>query len=167
MGSIRQFGSYNLQISVVGTAPATGAVNPTGEVQAGSDNLELGAVEIQVPSGEEVIPAVSGTGPLVKGLRGSGLLTLLVSVTTILNKPPHGVLFARHVIAYYLTLAGIFVAGVLEIGTVLWVTGGARGGGGGGGGRRAFGRVVLWASVVPLTVVSGIGGYNVVVNLLG
>uniref|UniRef100_A0A0D3EJJ5 Uncharacterized protein n=1 Tax=Oryza barthii TaxID=65489 RepID=A0A0D3EJJ5_9ORYZ len=94
-------------------------------------------------------PAVSGTGPLVKGLRGSGLLTLLVSVTTILNKPPHGVLFARHVIAYYLTLAGIFVAGVL-------VTGGARGGGGGGGRRRAFGRVV------PLTVVSGIGGYNVV-----
>ncbi|KAF0918318.1 hypothetical protein E2562_023389 [Oryza meyeriana var. granulata] len=53
-------------------------------------------------------------------------------------------------------------AGVVEVWTALWVSDGeARD----GRSRRAFGKVVHWASVVPLVAVAGIGGYTVLVNM--
>ncbi|BAS70378.1 uncharacterized protein [Oryza sativa Japonica Group] len=129
--------------------------------QAGIDNLnlELGMVGAQVAGGEA--PA-AGTSPetTVKALRGVGFLTLVISVGTLVYKPPHGLLFQLHVLAYYLTLVGIFFAGVVEVWTAFWVSEA-----GVGGGRRAFGRAVLWASVVPLAAALGIGGYTVLANV--
>uniref|UniRef100_A0A0E0FG51 Uncharacterized protein n=1 Tax=Oryza nivara TaxID=4536 RepID=A0A0E0FG51_ORYNI len=132
-------------------------------MQVGGDNLnlELGMVEAQVAGGED--PA-AGTPPetsTVKALRGVGFLTLVISVGTLVYKPPHGLLFQHHALAYYLTLVGIFFAGVVEVWTAFWVSETA----GVGGGRRALGRAVLWASVVPLAAALGIGGYTVLANV--
>jgi hypothetical protein len=87
------------------------------------------------------------------------LKTLLAG--TLVYKPPHGLLFQHHALAYYLTLVGIFFAGVVEVWTAFWVSETA----GVGGGRRALGRAVLWASVVPLAAALGIGGYTVLANV--
>lgn len=82
-----------------------------------------------------------------------GFLTPVVDVRTVLS----GVLFQHHVATYYLTLVGIFLAGLTEVWTAFWVSQTHD--------RRTFGKAVLWASVVPLVVVIGLGGYAVLFNM--
>uniref|UniRef100_A0A0E0JE01 Uncharacterized protein n=1 Tax=Oryza punctata TaxID=4537 RepID=A0A0E0JE01_ORYPU len=133
--------------------------------QVGIDNLnlELGMVGAQVTGGEASAAAAAGTPPetTVKALRGVGFVTLVISVGTLVYKPPHGLLFEHHVLAYYLTLVGIFFAGVVEVWTAFLVSEA----GDGCRLRRAFGRAVLWGSVVPLATALGIGSYTVLANV--
>ncbi|KAL6626738.1 hypothetical protein ACP70R_030464 [Stipagrostis hirtigluma subsp. patula] len=88
----------------------------------------------------------------------AGFLTLVMDLATALYKPPGGVVFQRHRLAYYLTLAGIFAAGVAEVSAAFWLSryGQARG--------RPFARAVLCASVVPLVVVTALGGFSVLMK---
>ncbi|KAF0918319.1 hypothetical protein E2562_023390 [Oryza meyeriana var. granulata] len=123
-------------------------------MQADNNNLEIGAAEAQ-DAGKEL-------GSLTKRIKGVGLATLVMSVSTLVNEPAHGWFFEHHAVAYYLTLMGIFIAGVVEVWTAFWLSGGAQA----GHGRRAFGAAVFWASVVPLAAVAGIGGYIVLANVL-
>ena len=136
-------------------------------LQVSSYSLEIGAAEAAGAAGEEY--RSSGTpaapaGQFVQELLGVGSLTLAMAAGTLVYKPPHGLLFQRHVVAYYLTLVVIFLAGVAEVWPAFWLSEAA------GDGRRrrrrgALGRAVLWASVLPLAAIAGIGGYTVLVNM--
>lgn len=136
-------------------------------LQVSSYSLEIGAAEAAGAAGEEY--RSSGTpaapaGQFVKELLGVGSLTLAMAAGTLVYKPPHDLLFQRHVVAYYLTLVVIFLAGVAEVWTAFWLSEAA----GDGRCRRrrgALGRAVLWASVLPLAAIAGIGGYTVLVNM--
>uniref|UniRef100_I1NK65 Uncharacterized protein n=1 Tax=Oryza glaberrima TaxID=4538 RepID=I1NK65_ORYGL len=128
-------------------------------LQVSSYSLEIGAAEAAGAAGEEY--RSSGTpaapaGQFVKELLGVGSLTLAMVAGTLVYKPPHGLLFQRNVVAYYLTLVVIFLAGVAEVWTAFWLSEAA-----GDGRRGALGRAVLWASVLPLAAIAGIGGYTV------
>ncbi|KAF2948374.1 hypothetical protein DAI22_01g032000 [Oryza sativa Japonica Group] len=130
--------------------------NLQATMQADSNNLEIGAADEAQDAGEEEL------GSVRKKLNGVGFVTLAMAVSTLVHKPAdHGELFQGHAIAYYLTLMVIFLAGVVEVWTALWVSNAGES----GRRRRAFGRVVLCASVVPLAAVAGIGGYTVMVNM--
>ncbi|XP_062217066.1 uncharacterized protein LOC133917106 [Phragmites australis] len=91
-----------------------------------------------------------------------GFLTLLMDLATALYKPPSGVVFESHKRAYYLTLAGIFAAGLAEVSTAFCLSVGSSGES--IGRLRAFARVVLCASVVPLAAVIALGGYAVLIK---
>lgn len=83
------------------------------------------------------------------------LLTLSLVISTVLYKPARGVVFGRNKEAYYLTLAAIFVAGVVEVFTAMWISRSRN------ANRRrfSFGRVVLCASIGPLVAIIGISGF--------
>jgi len=105
---------------------------------------------------------VSGSGAasstrLARSLVSVGFLTLLMDTAVALHKPPGGVVFGRHVLAYYLTLAGIFAAGLEELWAAFSLSRSAGGG--------AFARAVLYASVVPLVLVIDLGGFSVLVKV--
>ncbi|KAG8053462.1 hypothetical protein GUJ93_ZPchr0001g33163 [Zizania palustris] len=112
----------------------------------------------------------SGSGPspvqqlarLALKLVGIGFTTVFMATGIIFhNEPPHVLLFYGHPIAYYLTLMSIFIAGVFEIGTAFGVSRAHDDGEAGDGRRIAFGRAVLWASIIPLATVGGLGGYTI------
>ena len=109
------------------------------------------------PGGES--SSVSGSGAwstrLARSLVSVGFLTLLMDTAVALHKPPGGVVFGRHVLAYYLTLAGIFAAGLAELWAAFSLSRSA--------GGDAFARAVLYASVVPLVLVIDLGGFSVLV----
>ncbi|KAL6847900.1 hypothetical protein ACP4OV_022028 [Aristida adscensionis] len=86
----------------------------------------------------------------------SGFFTLAMSLATALYRPPQGVVFQRHRLAYYLTLAGIFAAGLAEVTAAFWLSRSR--------GRPIFARAVLCASVVPLLVVVALGGFAVLMK---
>jgi hypothetical protein len=87
----------------------------------------------------------------------SGFLTLAMDLATALYKPPQGVVFERHRLAYYLTLAGIFLAGLAEVATAFWLScyGQAHG---------VFTRAILYASFVTLVIVTALGGFSILVK---
>ncbi|KAL5226257.1 hypothetical protein ABZP36_014522 [Zizania latifolia] len=134
------------------------------QVGVGSVSLELGDVQLAQVAGND--QSGSGTSPgqqqqqLARSLWGTGFLTLVMSVGTFLHTPQaQGVLLDHHALAYYITLAWIFIAGVVEAGTALWVSQAPD-----DSGRRAFGRAVLWASIIPLATVVSLGGYTILFN---
>uniref|UniRef100_A0A0E0JE00 Uncharacterized protein n=1 Tax=Oryza punctata TaxID=4537 RepID=A0A0E0JE00_ORYPU len=126
-------------------------------LQVSSYSLDMGAAGV---AGEEHRSGTPPPGQFVKELLGMGSLTLAMAAGTLVYKPPHGLLFQRHVLAYYLTLVVIFFAGVAEVWTSFWLSEALDN-------RRqrpcrhALGRAMLWASVVPLAAIAGIGGYTV------
>lgn len=83
------------------------------------------------------------------------LFTLSMAMVTVFYKAPSGVVFGHHRLAYYLSLAAIIVAGVAEAWAALWILGSCE------TDRRRFGKGILWASIVPLVTVMGIGGFAV------
>ena len=116
------------------------------------------------PGGES--SSVSGSGAwstrLARSLVSVGFLTLLMDTAVALHKPPGGVVFGRHVLAYYLTLAGIFAAGLAELWAAFSLS---RSAPADAGRRFAFARAVLYASVVPLVLVIDLGGFSVLVKV--
>ncbi|KAL5228352.1 hypothetical protein ABZP36_016617 [Zizania latifolia] len=136
-------------------------------MQVGSASLELGDVQLAQVAGIDQPGSATSPGQqqqqqqLAKLLWGMGFLTLVMSAATFFHKPQaHGVLY---VLVYYLTLVLIFVAGVVEVCTAFRMSQ-AHDDDDGDGRRRAFGRAVLLASVIPLATVAGLGGYTILFN---
>ena len=118
------------------------------------------------PVGEST-SVVSGSGAasstrLARSLVSVGFLTLLMDTAVALHKPRGGVIFGRHVLAYYLTLAGIFAAGLAELWAAFSLS---RSAPADAGRRVAFARAVLYASVVPLVLVIDLGGFSVLIKI--
>ncbi|KAM3334362.1 hypothetical protein ACQJBY_029028 [Aegilops geniculata] len=89
---------------------------------------------------------------LPQALLGVGLATASMATYTAVHRRPSG-----QELAYFLGLGGAFVAGVSEMWAALWVSGDVPV-------RRRKGKVILYASVVPLVIAGGLGGFTVVFN---
>jgi hypothetical protein len=95
---------------------------------------------------------------LARALWTVGLLTLTIDIGTALYKPARGVLFSRNRLAYYLTLAVIFLLGLAETFTAYWMSH-----------TRddtsirllsSLGRIVLCSSIGPLVAIVAISGFS-------
>ncbi|KAK3163872.1 hypothetical protein QOZ80_1AG0009480 [Eleusine coracana subsp. coracana] len=106
---------------------------------------------------EEPVAGGAASMQLERLLFFSGFLTLVMALATALYKPPRGVVFERHRLAYYLTLAGIFLAGLGEIGTAFWLSRYGHPCG-------VFVRTILYVSLVPLVLVVALGGFSVLIK---
>ena len=103
----------------------------------------------------------SDSKQLQRWLCASGLATLVMDAATAFYRSPHGVVFEQHRFAYYTILAGIFAAGLAEIGTACWLTSSGQQG---RGRSRAFRAGVVCASVVSLVAIIALGGFSVVMK---
>ncbi|KAF8662900.1 hypothetical protein HU200_055482 [Digitaria exilis] len=92
---------------------------------------------------------------LARALFAVGFLTLVMDLATSFYRPPGGVFFERHRLAYYLTLAGIFVAGVAEVSAACWLSSSS---------CTKLARIALCCSLLPLVVVIALGGFSVLVK---
>ena len=121
-----------------------------------------GAVSVGISPSEAAGAAGGGNSmQLQRWLCSSGLATLIMDAATAFYRSPHGVVFEQHRSAYYATLAGIFAAGLGEVGTACWL---ASSGQQGRGRSRAFRAGVVCASVVPLVAIIALGGFSVVMK---
>ena len=121
-----------------------------------------GAVSIGISPSEAAGAAGGGNSmQLQRWLCSSGLATLIMDAATAFYRSPHGVVFEQHRFAYYATLAGIFAAGLGEVGTACWL---ASSGQQGRDRSRAFRAGVVCASVVPLVAIIALGGFSVVMK---
>nr|CAB3476298.1 unnamed protein product [Digitaria exilis] len=93
---------------------------------------------------------------LARPLFAVGFLTLVMDLATSFYKPPGGVFFERHRLAYYLTLAGIFVAGAAEVLAACWLSSSSA--------STKLARMALCCSLLPLVVVIALGGFSVLVK---
>ena len=118
--------------SVGGLAPPLPPLLPThskrGRVAAMSTTLQLctnddDAVSIGISPSDAVGAAAGGGNSMEvqRWLCASGLATLIMDAATAFYRSPHGVVFEQHMFAYYATLAGIFAAGLAEVGTACWL----------------------------------------------
>ncbi|KAK3163873.1 hypothetical protein QOZ80_1AG0009490 [Eleusine coracana subsp. coracana] len=95
--------------------------------------------------------------PLARLLFASGFSTMLMDLATALYKPPRGVVFEGHKLAYYLILAAIFAAGMVEVSTAFWFSRYGRN-------RTSLAKAVVCASVLPLVAVIALGGFAVLMK---
>ncbi|TVU21937.1 hypothetical protein EJB05_31608, partial [Eragrostis curvula] len=97
---------------------------------------------------------------LAKTLSSMGFLTLTMDVATALYTPPQGVLFEGHMLAYYLTLVGIFAAGLVELFTAFCLSNSGQA----NGRLVSFARALICASVAPLVTIIALGGFSVLMK---
>ncbi|KAL6652132.1 hypothetical protein ACP70R_011057 [Stipagrostis hirtigluma subsp. patula] len=124
----------------------------------------MDSISIQMP--EEAAPAadagdMAGAArddeKLRRALVGGGVAKLVAALLLALTRAPGGVFLrggARLCYAYYGALVGVALFGCLKVAVGFWVAGDPRA-------RRGAGNLVVWASVVPLVLVAGLGGFAV------
>ncbi|CAL4977779.1 unnamed protein product [Urochloa decumbens] len=116
-------------------------------------------VGIDIPGPEEHINAAAqelvGGNPrqLARPLLLIGSWTLVGVFNRIVCKLPPGAIFEGNLIAYYLTLFGVFLAGVAEVYSAILLSSAQD-----GGRVRAIAAPLLCASVVLLTALVTFGG---------
>jgi hypothetical protein len=131
-------------------------------VQGHNENITIN-VDSTVAEDVEVPAGVAGGEPnnsavhQIKALWAVSILTLIFVISTVLYKPARGVVFGSHKLAYYLTLAAIFVLAVAESFTAFWMSRYPD------TNRRhaSWGAVVLCASIGPFVAIVAIGGFAI------
>ncbi|KAL6622506.1 hypothetical protein ACP70R_032385 [Stipagrostis hirtigluma subsp. patula] len=115
------------------------------DIEAGDNTAEAIADIAEASHDVMKLPYV-----LVAGGVGEGAAALNLT----LFKPPAGLFLKAGFLLYfyYAILVAIVLFGIAEAWTGLWVSHDPRR-------RRAVGVVVLWASVLPLLLLAGIGGF--------
>ncbi|KAM3197641.1 hypothetical protein ACQJBY_072987 [Aegilops geniculata] len=124
--------------------------------QVGANNNAHDDFSINIDQFNEEPPTtVLSSAQLSQALMTVALLTMAIDVGTVLYKPARGVVFGHNKLAYYLTLAGIFIAGVAEALISSWLSRSHE------VDKRcfSFGRAVLCASLVPFVAIIGLGGF--------
>ncbi|KAK3160334.1 hypothetical protein QOZ80_1BG0058160 [Eleusine coracana subsp. coracana] len=109
----------------------------------------------------EIVDAVGDAAatirPLSRLLFASGFSTMLMDLATALYKPPRGVVFEGHKLAYYLMLAAIFAAGMAEVSTAVWFSRYGRN-------HMSLVKAMVCMSVLPLVAVIALGGFTVLMK---
>ncbi|KAI5010843.1 hypothetical protein ZWY2020_012980 [Hordeum vulgare] len=98
--------------------------------------------------------AVHDETKLQRALVGGGIAKSSAALFLAFFRAPGGVFLLDQLLvaAYYAILAAIVIFGGMEVATGFWVAGGPHS-------RRGKGKVVIWASVVPLVLVTALGGF--------
>jgi hypothetical protein len=106
--------------------------------------------------GEPGVEPNNSAGHVINALWTMSIFTLILVISTVLYRPARGVVFGSHKLAYYLTLAAIFVLAVAELFTAFWMSRHPY------TGRRRFswGTAVLCASIGPFAAIVAIGGFG-------
>ncbi|KAL6626718.1 hypothetical protein ACP70R_030444 [Stipagrostis hirtigluma subsp. patula] len=129
-----------------------------------SNNIGGAAMDVEAQVPVELLAETAmepgASTMLARSLLWLGFLTLLMDVGTALYKPPRGVIFERHQMAYYLTLSAVFAAGIAEVWAAIWLNSSGED----NGRRLAYAGALLYMSVVPLVVVVALGGFAVLVK---
>ncbi|CAO2193620.1 unnamed protein product [Urochloa humidicola] len=125
---------------------------------ANVDNNGNTEVPIDIPGPEELINAAAdelGGNPrqLARPLFWVGSWTLVAVFNRIVCKLPPQAIFEGNLIAYYLTLLGVFLAGFAEVYSAILLSSAQD-----GGRVRAIAAPLLCASVVLLTALVTFGG---------
>ncbi|KAL6838866.1 hypothetical protein ACP4OV_031302 [Aristida adscensionis] len=104
----------------------------------------------------DMAEATRDAAKLRRALVAGGVGQAAAALYMALFRPPAGVFlraaFLRR--SYYGVLAAVVVAGVAEAWAGLWLSREPRR-------RRAAGVAVLWASVLPLLLLAGVGGFAI------
>ncbi|KAM0877863.1 hypothetical protein ACQ4PT_035244 [Festuca glaucescens] len=105
---------------------------------------------------QDMADAVRDETKLQRALVGGGATMSSAALFIALFRAPGGVFLRNKLLvdAYYPILAVVFVFGAVEVAAGFWVAGDPRR-------RHGKGKVVLWASVVPLVLVTALGGFAV------
>jgi hypothetical protein len=119
-----------------------------------------GDIAINVGQGAAGDIGISTSTQIARMLFCVGFLTMVMAVATALYQQPRGVVFESHRLAYYLTLGGIFAAGVAEVSTAFWLSGTGQA----NGRLVSFARGVLFASMMPLAGVIALGGFSILMK---
>ncbi|XBI94600.1 hypothetical protein VPH35_031208 [Triticum aestivum] len=108
------------------------------------------------PPAGGVVDALHDDAKLQRALVGGGIAKSSAALFLAFFRAPSGVflLDGLLVAAYYVILAAVVVFSAVEVTMGFWVAGDPHG-------RRGKGKVVLWASVVPLVLVTALGGFAV------
>ena len=123
-----------------------------------TQDSNVGAVPFVSIDVAEALPEDSGEDSsasprkLARMLLAMGFFTLLMTVATLLYKPPRGVIFKRYKQAYYLTLAAVSAAGMAEVSIAFCLS------------SCRLGRVILCASVAPFALIVALGGFSVLMR---
>jgi hypothetical protein len=93
---------------------------------------------------------------LQRALVGGGVTMSSAALFLALFRAPGGVFLRDKLLvrAYYLILAAVVVFGAMEVAAGFWVAGDPRR-------RHGKGKMVMWASVVPLVLVTALSGFVV------
>ncbi|CAL5069692.1 unnamed protein product [Urochloa decumbens] len=94
---------------------------------------------------------------LVRALVGGGAAKAAAALALTLYRPPGGVFLrggSAPFYAYYGVLVAVALLGAMEVAVGFWVSGDPDR-------RRGWGRLAVWASVIPLVFVAGLGGFAV------
>uniref|UniRef100_A0A0D3G1U1 Uncharacterized protein n=1 Tax=Oryza barthii TaxID=65489 RepID=A0A0D3G1U1_9ORYZ len=94
---------------------------------------------------------------LRRALVGGGAGKVAAALVLALFRSPGGVFVRSKALfdAYYVMLLAVAVFGAAEVGVGCWVSASPS------DRRRGVGKLVVWASVVPIVVVAGLGGFAV------
>jgi hypothetical protein len=105
---------------------------------------------------QDMADAARDETKLQRALVGGGATMSSAALFIAFFNAPSGVFLRDKLLvdAYYLILAAVVVFGAMEVAAGFWVAGDPRR-------RHAKGKVVLWASVVPLVLVTALGGFAV------
>uniref|UniRef100_A0A0E0KWX7 Uncharacterized protein n=1 Tax=Oryza punctata TaxID=4537 RepID=A0A0E0KWX7_ORYPU len=92
---------------------------------------------------------------LRRALVGGGAGMVAAALLLALFRSPGGVFVHSKALlyAYYVILLAVAVFGAAEVGVGCWVSSSPS------DRRRGIGKLVVWASVVPIVVVAGLGGF--------
>uniref|UniRef100_A0A0D9WBA7 Uncharacterized protein n=1 Tax=Leersia perrieri TaxID=77586 RepID=A0A0D9WBA7_9ORYZ len=121
------------------------------------------SVTIQMPalSTEQIIGAAvaddDGNKKLRRALVGGGIGKIAAAMLLALLRSPVGVFVRSTALfcTYYGILLAVAVFGAAEVGARYWVSAAPT-----SCLRRCIGKRILWASVVPIVVVAGLGGFT-------
>jgi hypothetical protein len=104
----------------------------------------------------EMADAAPDETKLQRAMVGGGVTMSSVALFLALFRSPGGVFLRDRqlAIAYYLILAAAVVFGAMEVAAGFWVAGDPRR-------RHGKGKMVMWASVVPLVLVTALSGFAV------
>ncbi|KAF8702267.1 hypothetical protein HU200_033035 [Digitaria exilis] len=127
------------------------------DVEAGNGINTIGADTV---TATDMAEATLDVAKLRRVLVTGGVGQAAAALYMVLFRTPAGVFLLSGPLlrAYYCVLAAIVLFGVAEAWTGLWL---AHGGDSAPPRRRAVGVAVLWASVLPMLVLAGVGGLEV------
>ncbi|KAL6626728.1 hypothetical protein ACP70R_030454 [Stipagrostis hirtigluma subsp. patula] len=101
-------------------------------------------------AGDEVGRGATSWIPAALGLAGLATCSAAITCLAVSSKPSPPVLKGNDACYYFLTLSGLFYAGVAELGAAVWVLTDPR------GGHIAAEKKLLCASLVPLAAAAAL-----------